>query len=319
MIRTTRRYFLMGLGVLASLIPVGGSVLADTGGDQPMRETQQDLGAGGNELVRLLFIHHSCGGQLMADIGPRQGGERGSGARCIYVSHPNGGGLRSRLEEAGFAVHEASYGSTVGEDTDICHWHKKFRDQMDAVLHTKRQDEKLTEGEINQIVAFKSCYPNNRFVGKGTEPGDPDSCELTLANAKAAYRSLLPLFQAQPEVLFVAFTAPPQAEPKPVVWKATFKSWFKGNPNWAELAREFNAWLVARENGWLSEYALANVVVFDHYDVLTDHGKTNWSAYPTLDGRDSHPSSEGNQKAATEFVPFVNTAYQVHQQALGGE
>ena len=47
------------------------------------------------------------------------------------------------------------------------------------------------------------------------------------------------------------------------------------------------------------------MAVFDYYDILTGHGQTNWSAYPTRDGRDSHPDAEGNRLAAEAFVPFL--------------
>jgi hypothetical protein len=257
------------------------------------------------DMTNLLFIHHSCGGQLLADPGPEVGGSRATGDLCLHVSHPNGGGLRSDLEKAGFKVHEASYMSAVGEDTDFCHWNRKFRDQMNIILRTERQDVLLPEGQTNAIVVFKSCYPNNAFVAAGAEPGDPDSCERTVANAKAAYRALLPYFAQHPETLFVAFTTPPLAEPKPVGITATFKAFFKPRPT-ADLAREFNAWLV---DGWLADRCPRNVVVFDYYGVLTDHGATNWSAYPTQAGRDSHPSSAGNRRAAEAFVPFLIEAW----------
>ncbi|RKZ18855.1 hypothetical protein DRQ50_03295 [bacterium] len=262
----------------------------------------------GEKPVQFLFIHHSCGGQLLAAPGPNDGGHADTGDRCIYVSHPNGGGLRADLEAAGLAVNEASYGSIVGEDTDICHWHAKFRDGMDRIVRTRRQDELLPEGLTNQVVAFKSCFPNNDFTGEGTEPGDPDSCELTVANAKAAYRALLPSLAARPEVLFVAFTAPPMAEPKPVGLKQKIKALFSGRPRQAEWARAFNAWLVDAQNGWLADHGPGNIVVFDHYDILTGHGETDWSAYPSRDGRDSHPNGEGNREAARAFVPFIEQA-----------
>ena len=73
-------------------------------------------------------------------------------------------------------------------------------------------------------------------------------------------------------------------------------------------ARLFNNWLNDVENGWLKDYELKNVVVFDYYDVLSGHGKSNWSAYPTQGGRDSHPSNEGNQSAAGELILFLNQA-----------
>ena len=37
--------------------------------------------------LRLLFIHHSCGGQLLADPGEQVGGARGSGER--YLREPS--------------------------------------------------------------------------------------------------------------------------------------------------------------------------------------------------------------------------------------
>jgi len=271
----------------------------------------------GEEPVQFLVIHHSCGGQLLAAPGENVGGHADTGDRCIYVSHPNGGGMRADLEAAGFAVNEASYGSMVGEDTDLCHWNAKFRDQMERIVRTRRQDELLPEGVTNRVVAFKSCFPNNGFTGEGRQPGDADSCERTVANAQAAYRALLDHFAARPEVLFVAFTAPPQVEPKPRGLKAKLKSLFKGKPRQAERARTFNGWLADGQNGWLAGYQGTNVVLFDHYDVLTGHGQSDWSVFPSRNGRDSHPNGEGNRAAAAAFVPFLQQALQAHAAPAG--
>lgn len=298
-LRTVSAVFYVVTFLFADGVVAGGF---DAVGKDEISETE------GTQPVNFLFIHHSCGGQLLADPGPKEG------EHCIYTTHPNSGGMRSMLEAAGFTVNEASYQSIIGQDTDICHWNSKFRDHMDRILRTQYQDGLLPEGETNQIVAFKSCYPNNKFIGRGRQPGDPDSCELTIANAKAAYRALLPHFSNQPEVLFVAFTAPPLARPIPVGIKAKIKAFFVGTPKWADLAREFNTWLVDREHGWLSEYHVGNVVVFDYYDLLTDNGATNWAAYPTQNGHDSHPSSEGNRRAAEAFVPFVQEAWSQYQE-----
>lgn len=256
----------------------------------------------------LLFIHHSCGGALLADVGERIDGERGSGQRCIYTAHPNGGGLRAMLEAAGYQVNRLSYESRLGEDTDIHHWRAKFAEHMDDLLRTELQDEFLPAGRTNSIVCFKSCYPNNDYIGLGEEPGDPDSEVRTVANSKASYNSLLPLFQEHPEVLFVALTPPPRAEPKPVGLKARLKSLFQARPKDADYTRIFNDWLADRENGWLADYPLANVAVFDFYDILTEDGQSNWSRFPTRDGQDSHPSLEGNVRAARAFMPFLSEA-----------
>ncbi len=279
------------------------------GKDEPMNADAQDPPAAtAAGTTQLLFIHHSCGGQLLAVPGEPVGGGADSGRRCIYDSHPNGGDLRRRLNEAGYRVNEASYGSLVGEDTDIHHWPAKFRDRMDDVLRVARQDETLPDGRTNEIVAFKSCYPNNAFRSLGDEPGDASATDRTVANAKAVYRALLPHFRGRPDVLFVAFSAPPMAEPKPRGFKAKLKALFQGKSKAGEYARVFNTWLSDGEGGWLADYDLPNVVVFDYYDILTDGGRSDWSRYPTRDGRDSHPSSRGNSRAAEAFLPFLEEA-----------
>jgi len=84
--------------------------------------------------MHLLFIHHSTGGQLLADQG------KNDGENCIYKSHPNGGGLRYLLEQNNYIVHEASYGSIIGDKTDICDWRIKFKDHMAEILTCKNQD-----------------------------------------------------------------------------------------------------------------------------------------------------------------------------------
>jgi hypothetical protein len=90
-----------------------------------------------------------------------------------------------------------------------------------------------------------------------------------------------------------------------------------------------------KANGWLKDYSLTNVAVFDFYNVLTTNGgnpdtndlnlvagnhhrwwenaiqeKTdggsNVLAYRT---GDDHPSAAGDQKARKEFVPLLNIFY----------
>jgi hypothetical protein len=258
------------------------------------------------EPLRLLFIHHSCGGQLFAP----PGGEIGT--NCIYSSNPNGGGLRARLEQNSYEVREASYGSRIGENTDIFDWLPKFRDQMDQVLSCDFQDTRCPDNRRNQIVVFKSCFPNNNFASAGVPPGNPSGPELTVWNAKAAYTELLGEFRKHPEVLFVCVTAPPLAPKTPPqpLWKQLAKKLLgRGDHRAAaaSLAREFNNWLGDRD-GWLKDSPLTNVVVFDYYDILTGNGASNFSLYPTGAGLDSHPSREGNEKAAEAFVPFLNRA-----------
>ena len=256
--------------------------------------------------LRLLFIHHSCGGQLFAPSGPADVGEA-----CIYDAAENGGGLRPTLEAAGYEIHEASYHSKIGHQTDTFDWLPKFRDQMELVMKVDHQDTFFEDDRRHQIVMFKSCYPNNVFVGRGAPPGDPAGPELTVENAKATFRALLPIFAAHPDRLFVLVTAPPKVLRTEPLGKALIKR-LMGRTTLLESgpwAREFNAWLVDDAHGWLAGYAGKNVVVFDYYDVLTGYGRSNFSVYGSgPDGMDDHPSSEGNQLAAKALAPFLNRA-----------
>jgi hypothetical protein len=254
----------------------------------------------------LLFIHHSCGGQLLAAPGPARGDH------CIFASHPNGGDLRALLSLGGYDVHEASYGSALGEHTDLFDWLPKFRDRMAEVLACAGQDERHADGATNQVVVFKSCFPNSAFVGDGDPPGDPAGRELTLWNARATMRALLQELGRQPRVLFVYVTAPPLAPLRRMRAAAWLLRAMTGRrpPDLAAsgaLARRFNEWLSA-PNGWLSGYSERNVAVFDYFDVLTGHGPANLARYPTGNGTDAHPSSEGNARAARAFAFMLNRA-----------
>jgi hypothetical protein len=292
-----------------SLIPVGG-VDPEADGIAIKEVSTVDMEKFGTNKperpLNLFFIHHSCGGQLFAP----QGSD--SGEDCIYQSHPNGGGLRGLLEAEGYSVHEASYASELGDKTDIFDWLPKFRDKMDKIVTASGPDSYFEDGTKNDIVAFKSCFPNSRFVGVGEEPGDPKGPQLTVANAKATYSALLAEFQKKPDVLFVALTAPPLIGERPAepLWKRVARlALGKQHPDDSKtgpLARQFNNWLKA-EDGWLKGYPLKNVVVFDYYDILTDDGKSNFLRFAATPN-DEHPNKEGNTVAAKRFVPFINGA-----------
>lgn len=253
--------------------------------------------------LNLLFIHHSCGATLMAEQGEK------TGEYCLWPTHPNGGGLRKLLQQSNYNVHQATYGSKIGQETDINHWHAKFRDQIDIILKTDHQNNLYKDDSVNQIIVFKSCYPNNKIKADGTSPGNPDSPDRTLWNCKAAYNSLLPFFREHPGTLFVAMTAPPIVKP----WMNRYKEKLlnligKGPEQMGKRARVFNNWLTNIATGWLKDYDLKNVVVFDLYDILTGEGDSNWTKYATREGKNSHPNAEGNTKAAARFSGFINRA-----------
>jgi hypothetical protein len=264
--------------------------------------------SGPGKPVHLLFIHHPAGGELMANPG------KVSGESGIYRSHPNGGGLRALLSQSSYVVHEASVGSAIGMHTEICHWHQTFRSQMRRILATKHQDTVFADGSLNRVVMFQSGPEVSRIHADGTGPGRPDSPGKTVPNYKAAYRSLLRLFQQEPQTLFIALTAAPLQKPQP---EQGFFGRILGRQGDADVdvdgagkrIRAFNNWLKSIHSGWLCDYPLNNVVVFDYYDVLTAHGISNWLRYPSEAGKECRPDAKGNTLAAREFIPFVNRAF----------
>jgi hypothetical protein len=272
--------------------------------------------------VRLVFVHHSTGENWLAD------------------GH---GGLGVALRDGNYFVSDTNYGwgpAAIGDTTDIGHWWTWFRgpsvETITAALYAEGgQHASYTRlatdpGGSNQIVMFKSCFPNSALAGSPSDAIPPiasnplkgeaaGSAGHTVANAKGIYTDILQYFSAHPEKLFVAVTAPPLSD-------ATY----------AANARAFNDWLV---HDWLSGYPRHNVFVFDFYDVLTTNGgdaSTNdvglesgnhhrvWhgSIQHRTDGDDDaspdvleypsgddHPTPAGGQKATAELLPLLNAAY----------
>ena len=282
--------------------------------------------------VKLIFIHHSCGENWLAD---------------------DDGGLGIALYDKNYFVSDTNYGwgpDSIGDNTDIGHWWDWFRGSSSSTylsaLYTEYGDHsynytRLTDPDPsreNEIIMFKSCYPNSNLGGNADDPPTTGSNPLrgqesgseyhTVANAKGIYNDLLVYFAAHQEKLFVVITAPPVTP----------------GDSWEPPAnaRAFNDWLV---DDWLDGYPHDNVAVFDFYNVLTSNGgnaNTNdrgqedgnhhrwWNeavqhrqtvdndlaSYGGGSGGGSHPTAAGNQKAAAEFVPLLNVYYNRWQ---GGE
>ncbi len=261
------------------------------------------------EPVKLIFIHHSTGGNWLADPNNDQ----------PY------GGLGRALMENNYYVSATNYGwgpEGIGDRTDIPNWPEWFlgpnRDRIMQAVYTENGQNVgdfgnwsrmgNDPGGENTIIMFKSCFPNSNLEGN---PNDPpldqyNDWEYSVANAKAIYNALLEYFRSRQDKLFIVITAPPL---------------MRGETPTAQAAnaRAFNTWLL---NDWLRDYPYTNVAVFDYYNVLTDANNHHWwngstiehsqtansnvSAYPS---GDSHPSTAGHSKATAEFVPLLNVAY----------
>jgi len=315
---------------MTSLLPKKEMVRSYPGQGSGTRKAPSDTGSSlpPGKTVKLVFIHHSCGGNWLKD---------------------NNGGLGIALRDNNYFVSDTNYGwgpvpgdgsVPIGSLTDIGYWWLWFRgpkspEILDAVYaetgrHTAYSRLATDPGGNNTIVLFKSCFPDSALKGNPQDPVpsidanplkgvDSGSDFHTMANARGIYQDLLSCFRQHQDTLFVVITAPPLTD-----------STYAGN------ARAFNQWLVS---DWLKDYPYKNVAVFDFYTVLTTNGGNanthdlgketgnhhRWwkttvqhtvdtsggpqdtAAYPTSPG-DDHPSKAGNQKATAEFLPLLNVA-----------
>ncbi len=287
--------------------------------------------------VKLVFVHHSTGEAWLSD----SHGGLGLALRAndYFVGDTNYGWGDGALP--------ASRGEPIGSTTDLGDWWTWFRGPDSAAYQTALSawsgqmcgySRLATDpGGPNEIVMFKSCFPNSDLSG---DPGalvpaigdDPLKGQaaggdaFTVANAKGVYLDLLSYFAAHQETLFVAIVAPPVQHP--------------GTP---ANGRAMADWLV---DHWLDGYPHHNVFVWDYYTVLTSnrsggaasdvglaagnhhriwngavqHVTTDGADHLVYDsGGDDHPSRAGDLKATAEFVPMLNDAYNIWKGNGGGD
>jgi hypothetical protein len=292
--------------------------------------------------VRLVFIHHSVG------------------ENWLNPDPEAGGTLLTALNNNQYFVSDTYYGwgpvdpdlgDNIGSRTDIGNWYNWFLgpqagDNL-APLYTQTGiftnpewvNTVADPGEPNEIVMFKSCYPNsavlsghasdpprksssmdpNPIWGRGTSEVTVEHQFYSVSNVKGMYRDLLAYFATRQDKLFILITSPPVTPAEETL---------SGSVG---LARAINTWLVYH---WLDDYPYNNVAVFDFFNVLTTNGGgihindleaaagnhhrlrhgevrytlqtgNNYSAYAS---GDSHPTAAGGQKATGEFVPLLNIA-----------
>lgn len=271
------------VGIL--LISMAASPLPLQAGDHPNPP---------QETVKLIFIHHSTGENWLTD---------------------DYGDLGRTLDQNNYFVSDTNYGwgpDAIGDRTDIPNWTEWFASEstptyMEALFSENGQHASYTRtlsdpGGENEIILFKSCFPNSALEGNPDDPPDPQGW-LSVGHAKYVYNEILGYFATRPDKLFIAITAPPLSD-----------------GTYADNARAFNQWL---SNDWLDEnnYSLGNVFVFDFYNVLTSpdahhrykdgiiehlYSGQNTLSYPS---DDDHPSADGSRKATDEFVPLLNIFY----------
>ncbi|MBI5840477.1 MAG: hypothetical protein HZB19_10270 [Chloroflexi bacterium] len=236
--------------------------------------------------VRLIFIHHSSGANWLAD---------------------RNGGLGIALRGNNYFVSDTNYGwgpDQIGSRTDIGHWWEWFCDPkrsplyLDALFKESGQNTVYSRQQMslpgeNEIILFKSCFPNSTLRGDpaasvppieknpvrgqkaATVPPDPKTLNRYLMyRVKSMAKALLG--KTKNESAYTVANAKgiyiellnrfrEHADKLFVLVTTPPLCYSPTAPN----TRAFNQWLV---NDWLIDYPLKNVAVFDLFNVLTTNG-----------------------------------------------
>jgi len=219
---------------------------------------------------QLLFIHHSVG---RIWLGP--------------------GELRSALMANGIGVKDATRGDEIGESTDMSDWIPKFTEQFDKVLKFEgNPNVYYKDARQNDIIMFKSCFPNSNIIAEGEAPGNANDKTMTVWNFKAIMNELKGVFQRHPQKTFIYVTSPPLAQ-------------FETNADNAKRARQFADWV---KTEYLRDYGaqtgLKNLLIFDFYDILADSDNMLKKEYMSREN-DSHPNVAGCKIATDAFISFL--------------
>lgn len=234
---------------------------------------------------RMVFLHHSVGRGILYE-----------------------GGLRDSLLDMGIVVKGATYGDEIGQHTDIKDWVPKFQNDMERILSFKAHPDRYYSGAMsNDIVMFKSCFPNSDISGEGQAPGNAVSPDKTVANYQEVFRQLKEEMARYPDKLYIYVTSPPLAAESTTAENAS-------------RARMFNEWLTKE---YLPEYqkeaGQSNLAIFDLFGVLADDKGFLKEEFRRPGRGDSHPNASANQIAATSFMDFFRPIWKEWQNSSQSE
>lgn len=261
-----------------TMMELGGGSVGTANVSEAVEQTRgndnMSVGGTNEDAVNLIFIHHSVGENWLYD------------------------GLNEMLNDNGYHVADTYYGwDDMGDSTDTVDWPCWFNEAYMPKVYAKLSTETASNtieaapGE-NEIVMFKSCFPNSEVGG-------------SISDEQSIYNSLLEYFGAHSDKMFILVTPPPMQ-----------------HISKAKKTRELANWLVSKD-GWLDGFSTGNVFVFDLYNVLTAPDNHHYfdgtkEVHEIGDGSnelyydsggDDHPNADGNRKAAEEFVPLLNYWY----------
>jgi hypothetical protein len=249
-------------------ICVAGAAAAPTATPTPETTTPPS----GGEFSRIIFLHHSCGANLIEQ-----------------------GGLRQLLTDLGYEFYDHGYnedglvladGTWTGTNFDVPD------DNTDPDGYANIFAQPLDDPPDNtfsylmqyDVIAFKSCFPVSN-IGSDEQ----------LAEYKTYYLSIRDRMDEYPEKIFIVVTEPPEIAADT-------------DSAAAARARAFTDWLASDE--YLSGHA--NVFTFNFFDLLADPSTNMLRTEYQTDEYDAHPNELANQTIAPQFADFIDQSVRAY-------
>jgi len=220
----------------------------------------------GTDFGRVIFLHHSCGANLIEQ-----------------------GGVRPRLTDLGYEFYDHGYnddglvladGTWAGRNFDVPDDNTDpdgFADIFAQPLHDP-PDNTFSHLMQYDVIAFKSCFPVSDIQS-----------DDQLDEYKSHYLSIRDRTDQYPNKIFIAVTPPPQV--------AAYTE-----PEAAARARAFANWLASDE--YLSDHP--NVFTFNFFDLLADPSTNTLRADYQADEYDAHPNEVANRTVGPLFADFID-------------
>ncbi len=218
--------------------------------------------------LRIIFLHHSCGANLIAQ-----------------------GDVRQRLTALGYAFYDHGYnddGLVLADGTWTGQHFSVPDDNTDPdgfaaifaqPLHDP-PDNTFSHLMQYDVIAFKSCFPVSNIES-----------DEQLAEYKAYYLSIRNRMDQYPNKLFIVVTQPPQVPSNT-------------SPEAATRARAFASWLASPE--FLAGHP--NVATFNFFDLLADPTSNCLRPEYRGDEYDAHPNELANRTIGPLFADFIDQA-----------
>jgi hypothetical protein len=248
--------------------PGAEAVVEETEQPEQQETPVAPAGAEMGDFRRVMFLHHSCGANLI-----EQGNVRQLLTNLGYEFYDHG------YNDDGLVLADGTWTGTnfdvPDDNTDPDGLANIFAQPLDDP-----PDNTFSHLMEYDVIAFKSCFPTSNIQS-----------DEQLADYKSYYLSIRDRMDEYPNKIFIVVTPPPEI-PNDTDSAA------------ASRARAWANWLGSDE--YLSGHP--NVFTFDFFDLLADPSDNMLRAEYRTDESDAHPNELANQTIGPLFADFIDQA-----------